>query len=118
MSELMVSRLPGGAISPEEITYLRLLNGLDQIRDAAIFSPSLEQKTRETIVQAADCVKRRIAPRSEASVSTVDRNADLLNRLSNQVVKEMTFPAGGLDEKTGEKILEILNNSPKDPSAE
>jgi hypothetical protein len=104
----MVGTLPGGATSPEAITDLQLLNGLDQIRDAAIFSPSLAPEIRKTIVQAADSVKRRTARPSEASEFTEDWEAKLLNTLSNQVGNEITASAE-LDEKTGKTVLRILN---------
>jgi len=89
---------------------LQLLNGLDQIRDAAIFSPNpnLDQDTREAIVQAADSVKRLTAQPSEASEFGKDWEAKLLNTLSNQVGNEITASAE-LDEKTGKTVLGILN---------
>jgi hypothetical protein len=104
----MVGTLPGGATSPNAIMDLQLLNGLDQIRDAAIFSPNLEQDTREAIVQAADSVKRLTARPSEASEFGKDWEAKLLNTLSNQVGNEITASAE-LDEKTGKTVIRILN---------
>ena len=104
----MVGTLPGGATSPNAIMDLQLLNGLDQIRDAAIFSPNLEQDTREAIVQATDSVKRLTASPSEASEFGKDWEAKLLNTLSNQVGNEITASAE-LDEKTGKTVLSILN---------
>jgi hypothetical protein len=104
----MVGTLPGGATSPGAITDLRLLNGLDQIRDAAIFSPSLAKKTRKTIVEAADSVKRRTARPSEDPVFTEDWEAELLTTLSNQVAHRITSSAE-LDEETGKTVLRILD---------
>jgi hypothetical protein len=112
-SELLVDRvpgghrLPGGATSPDEITDLQLLNRLDQIRDAAIFSPSLEQKTRETIVRAADSVKRRTVLLSKAPEFGANSKAKLLNTLSNQVAK--ITDSAELDEEKGKKVLTKLN---------
>jgi hypothetical protein len=108
-SDLTLGRLPGGATSPDEIADLQLLNRLDQIRDAAIFSPSLEPRTRKTIVQAADSVKRRTALPSKASELSADEKAELLNTLSNQVASKITDSAE-LDQKTGKKVLGILND--------
>jgi hypothetical protein len=119
----MTSTLPGGATSRGEITDLQLLNGLDQIRDAAIFSSSLAPKTRKTIVQATDSVKRRTARPSEASAFAEDWEGTLLNTLSTQVAKKIRNSAE-IDEETGKTVLRILNRYVperdllKDPPAE
>jgi hypothetical protein len=104
----MVGTLPGGAISPGEITGLQLLNALDQIRDAAIFSPSLAQETREAIVQAVDRVKRRTAEPSKAYPLAEDGEAKLLTTLSDQVANKITA-SGKLDEETGKTVIDILD---------
>ena len=99
---------PGGATSRGAITDLRLLNGLDQIRDAAIFSPSLAPKTRKTIVEAADSVKRRTARPSKAPAFAGDWEAELLTTLSKHVANKITGSAE-LDEEAGKTVLRILD---------
>lgn len=104
----MLGPLPGGSTTPDAITDLRLMNGLDQIRDAAIFSHSLKPKTRTTIVEATDSVKRRAARPAEASEFDQDWEATLLTDLSNQVAQKITVSAE-FDEETGKTVLKVLN---------
>jgi hypothetical protein len=104
----MLGPLPGGPTTPENITDLKLLNGLDQIRDAAIFSTSLDSQTRERVVEAADAVKHRASRPNEDAGFGADWEAVLLDTLSTQVSNEVVVK-GELDEKTGEMVLRILN---------
>lgn len=102
----MLGPLPGGSTTPDAITDLQLLNGLDQIRDAAIFSPKLDEDIRKNIVEATALVKSRTTLPS-ASLEP-NWKSSLLSALSKQVADKIMATAE-LDDETGNTVLKILN---------
>ena len=104
----MLGPVPGGATSPQGITDLQLLNGLDQIRDAAVFSPSLDVETQKMIVDAADAVKGHALLHNGDTNFGADWETALLEDLSTNVLSTVAVKAQ-LDEETSRVVLEILD---------